>query len=212
MTFLDRADAAERLARRLAAYRDAAATIVLGIPRGGMVVAAEIASTLRLPLGLAPVRKVGAPGNPELAIGAVDDEAGQVFDAELAWRLGVSPGRLEEAAARERGHLRQWLSGMPGGLDRPVTGCAVILVDDGVATGYTAQVAVAAVRRHGARHVTLAVPVAPADTAHWLRTRVDEWICLETPDPFHAVGHFFEDWPQVTDDQVRALLPPGNRM
>jgi putative phosphoribosyl transferase len=211
MRFRDRADAAGRLADRLAAYREAEATIVLGIPRGGMVVAAEIASALGLPLWIAPVRKVGAPGNPELAIGAVDDEAGQVLDDQLARHLGVSPGRLQQAAALERGRLRQWLTGMPG-LDHPVSGYAVILVDDGVATGYTAQVAIDAARRHGARRVTLAVPVAPADTARWLRTRVDDWVCLETPDPFRAVGHFFEEWPQVTDDQVRALLPPGNRM
>lgn len=210
--FRDRLDAAEQMAARLAPYRDAETAVVLGIPRGGVVVAAEIASRLRLPLGIAPVRKVGAPGNPELAIGAVDDETGQVLDPALANALGLPEEHLVRAAELARQQLRTWLIGVPGALDWRGTGRTVILVDDGVATGYTAQVAVEALRRHRAARIILVVPVAPADTAAWLRPTVDEWVCLKTPERFYAVGNFFADWPQVTDDQVRALLLVGNRM
>ncbi|MDQ6710528.1 MAG: phosphoribosyltransferase [Candidatus Dormibacteraeota bacterium] len=210
--FRDRLDAARQLAARLAAHRDAQATIVLGIPRGGVVVAAEIAAQLRLPLGIAPVRKVGAPGNPELAIGAVDDEYGQVLDPALARALGLPEDQLARAAELARAQLRTWLGGVPGARDWRQAGCTVILVDDGVATGYTARVAVEALRRHQAARIVLTVPVAPPDTAAWLRPSVDEWVCLKTPERFDAVGNFFADWPQVTDDQVRALLLVGNRM
>ncbi|MDQ6883381.1 MAG: phosphoribosyltransferase [Candidatus Dormibacteraeota bacterium] len=210
--FRDRLDAAEHLAVRLAPYRDAETTVVLGIPRGGVVVAAEIASRLHLPLGIAPVRKVGAPGNPELAVGAVDNESGQVLDPALAHALGLPEKQLVRAAEVARQQLRAWLDGVPGALDWPATGRTVILVDDGVATGYTARVAVEALRRHRVGRVILAVPVAPADTAAWLRPCVDEWVCLKAPERFYAVGNFFADWPQVTDDQVRALLLVGNRM
>ena len=210
--FRDRIEAGQQLAARLPAYRGAAATIVLGIPRGGLVVAGEIATSLGLPLGIAAVRKVGAPGNPELAIGAVDDETGQLLDNRLAERLGLGPDQLVRAAEVARDRLRDWLTGVPGEWRRPEPGGTVILVDDGVATGYTAQVAVEAVRRRGAGRVVLAVPVVPLDTAAWLASQVDEWVCLRTPDPFYAVGNFFDSWPQVTDDQVRALLLAGNSM
>jgi putative phosphoribosyl transferase len=209
--FADRVDAGQRLAAELTAYSDAPATIVLGIPRGGLVVAAEIGSALRLPLGIAAVRKVGAPGNPELAIGAVDDESGQLLDEPLARELGLSPSRLLRAAEQARAALRAWLAGMPAG-DYVNAQGTVILVDDGVATGYTAEVAMLALRRRGAGRIVLAVPVAPRDTARRLQPQADEWICLETPEPFYAVGNFFLDWPQVTDDQVRALLLSGNSM
>jgi predicted phosphoribosyltransferase len=192
-------------------YRLAQETIVCGIPRGGLVVAAEVAARLELPLGIAAVRKIGAPGNPELAIGAVDDASGQLLDEHIGAELGMSSDDLARAAASARQNLRTWLAGMPSGA-RPAIGGSVILVDDGVATGYTAEVAIQALRRKGAGRVVLAVPVAPADTASRLQAQVDDWICLEMPEPFYAVGNFFAAWPQVTDDQVRALLLSGNRM
>jgi len=210
--FADRLDAAHRLAARLMAYRDAEATMVLGIPRGGLVVAGQIASTLNLPLGVAAVRKVGAPGNPELAIGAVDEEMGEVLDPGLARELGLSFDQLASAAELARAQLRTWLTSIPGARDRREAAGTVILVDDGVATGYTARVAIEAVRRHGAVRIILAVPVAPWDTARLLRLAVDEWVCLKTPERFYAVGNFFLDWPQVTDDEVRAVLLVGNKM
>ncbi|HEY0492626.1 MAG TPA: phosphoribosyltransferase family protein [Candidatus Dormibacteraeota bacterium] len=209
--FADRVEAGRQLANRLARYHQAEATIVCGIPRGGLVVAAEVANGLNLPLGIAAVRKIGAPGNSELAIGAVDDGSIQLLDERIGRELGMTGDDLARAAESARLRLLYWLAEMPP-VPRPVMGGSVILVDDGVATGYTAEVAVHAMRRQGAARVVLAVPVAPADTARRLRSQVDDWICLEMPDPFYAVGNFFAAWPQVTDDQVRALLLSGNRM
>jgi predicted phosphoribosyltransferase len=209
--FADRVDAGRQLADRLARYKHAETTIVCGIPRGGLVVAAEVATRLDLPLGIATVRKVGAPGNPELAIGAVDADSLELLDQHIAGELGMSSDDLVHAAQVARANLTQWLAGMPD-VPPPPAGGSVILVDDGVATGYTAEVAVRAMRRQGAVRVVLAVPVAPSDTARRLQAQVDDWICLEVPETFYAVGNFFAAWPQVTDDQVRALLLSGNRM
>ena len=210
--FRDRVDAGEQLAAALRHYRDQPATVVLGIPRGGVVVARAIAVDLHLPLGICPVRKLGAPGNPELAIGAVDDDAVLVFDRKLSRHLGLNEEDLMRAAARQRNELRAWLAALGSGAVPPMEGRTVILTDDGVATGYTAQAGIDTVRRRGARKVVLAVPVAPPDTADGLKTQVDEFVCLATPEPFYAVGNFFEEWPQVTDDEVRALLLTGNTL
>jgi predicted phosphoribosyltransferase len=210
--FRDRVDAGQRLAAALQRYRDQPGTIVLGIPRGGVVVAKAIAVDLRLPLGICPVRKLGAPGNPELAIGAVDDDAVLVFDRKLCHHLGLSDEDLQHAAARQREELRAWLAALGAGAMPPLEGRTVILTDDGVATGYTALAGIQTVRRRGALRVVLAVPVAPADTLGWLKPHVDELVCLATPEPFYAVGNFFEEWPQVTDDEVRALLLAGNTL
>jgi len=209
--FADRVDAGRQLADRLVRYRRAQETIVCGIPRGGLVVAAEVATRLDLLLGIAAVRKIGAPGNPELAVGAVDDDSSQLLDETIGGQLGMSFDDLARAAEGARRRLRAWLAGMPAG-PKPGVGGNVVLVDDGVATGYTAEVAIQSLRRQGAGRVVLAVPVAPADTALRLQAQVDEWICLQIPEPFYAVGNFFAAWPQVTDDQVRALLLSGNRM
>ena len=212
MIFRDRLDAGERLAAALTRYRDAPNTVVLGIPRGGIVVAEAVGTELHLPLGICPVRKLGAPGNPELALGAVDDDDVLVFDRKLSRHIGVTEDELAHAAARQRDELRAWLAALGAGALPPLVGRTVILSDDGVATGYTAQAGIETVRRRGATRVVLAVPVAPPDTADWLAPQVDELVCLATPEPFYAVGNFFEEWPQVTDDEVRALLLAGNTL
>ncbi len=211
MIFRDRVDAGERLAAALQRYRDHGGTVVLGIPRGGVVVAKAVAVGLHLPLGICPVRKLGAPGNPELAIGAVDDDAVLVFDRRLIQHLGLTEDDIVHAAARQRDDLRAWLAALGAGA-MPLDGRTVILTDDGIATGYTAQAGIQTVRRRGAQRVVLTVPVAPPDTAGWLKPQVDEFVCLATPEPFYAVGNFFEEWPQVTDDEVRALLLAGNTL
>ncbi len=212
MIFRDRLEAGERLAAELRRYRDHDRTVVLGIPRGGVVVAKAIAVDLHLPLGICPVRKLGAPGNPELAIGAVDDDAVLVFDRRVSQHLGLTEDDIGHAAARQREELRAWLAALGAGAMPSLEDRTVILTDDGVATGYTAQAGIQTVRRRGARRVVLAVPVAPPDTAGWLRPQVDEFVCLATPEPFYAVGNFFEEWPQVTDGEVRALLLAGNTL
>jgi putative phosphoribosyl transferase len=210
--FRDRLDAGERLAAALQHYRDAPGTVALGIPRGGVVVARAIAVALHLPLGICPVRKLGAPENPELAIGAVDDQGVVVFDRKLARHLGLTEDDLTYAADRQREELREWLAGFGANVVPAVEGRTAILTDDGVATGYTAQAGIESLRRRGARRVVLAVPVAPPDTAAILAPQVDEFVCLVTPEPFYAVGNFFEEWAQVTDDEVRALLLAGNTL
>lgn len=212
MIFRDRVDAGERLASALVRYRDQAKTLVLGIPRGGVVVAKAIASDLNLPLGICPVRKVGAPDNPELALGAVDDTDVLVFDRKLTRHLGIDDDALRDAAERTRSELRDWLAAIGPEAVPPTAERTIILTDDGVATGYTAQAGIQSLRRRGASRVVLAVPVAPPETARWLTSQVDNFVCLATPEPFYAVGNFFEEWPQVTDDQVRSLLLAGNTL
>ena len=212
MILHDRLEAGERLAAALARYRDTPDGVVLGIPRGGVVVARAIASELNLPLGICPVRKLGAPGNPELALGAVDDRDVTVFDRKLTRHLGIEDEDLLEAADRQRDELRAWLARLGADAVPPVEGRTVILTDDGVATGYTAQAGVQTLRRRSAKKLVLAVPVAPPDTADWLASEVDDFVCLATPEPFYAVGNFFEEWPQVNDDEVRALLLAGNTL
>ena len=212
MIFHDRLEAGERLAAALHKYRNLSDGVVLGIPRGGMIIARTIASELNLPLGICPVRKLGAPGNPELALGAVDDDRVLVLDPKLTHHLGIADDDLLDAANRQRDELRQWLSRMGGMAVPRIEDRTVILTDDGVATGYTAQAGIQTVRRRNARKLVLAVPVAPPDTADWLAPQVDDFVCLATPEPFYAVGNFFEEWPQVTDDEVRALLLAGNTL
>jgi putative phosphoribosyl transferase len=210
--FRDRVEAGERLVMALERYRDADRAVVLGIPRGGIVVAKAIAVELHLPLGICPVRKLGAPGNPELAIGAVDDATVLVIDRKLSRQVGVSDDELGRVAEHQRQELRQWLDGIGRSAVPPMADRIVLLIDDGVATGYTAQAGVQTVRRRGAARIVLAVPVAPHDTAEWLEPFVDELVVLAVPEPFYAVGNFFEEWPQVTDDEVRSLLLAGNTL
>jgi predicted phosphoribosyltransferase len=206
MLFRDRADAGGRLAAKLESYRQAENTLVLGIPRGGIVVGHAVATVLKLPLGVCAVRKVGAPGNPELAIGAVDAGSLLVVDHSLLRRLGVSEQEVEAEAAERRAELRHWLSRVVLEAQRSVEGCQVIITDDGIATGSTALAALQSMRRQGAQRLILAVPVAPAETVEALQRRVDQLVCLATPEPFYAVGNFFDHWPQVTDDEVALLL------
>jgi predicted phosphoribosyltransferase len=208
--FRDREDAGRRLARVLSKYRGAPETVVLGIPRGGIVVASAIARALQLPLGVCAVHKLGAPDNPELAIGAVDDGSVLVVDDDLMQRLEVTPSALEQEIQRQRERLRRWVAERQGPAEAVGVRRQVIITDDGIATGSTARAAVRSVRNKGAQRVILAVPVAPREAIEGLRPLVDELLCLATPEPFYAVGTFFDEWPQVTDSEVEALLRTGN--
>jgi len=206
--FRDRREAGERLAQRLAdaaAVRDAAVT-VLGIPRGGVVVAEAVAERLGAPLDVVVPRKLGAPGNPELAIGAVAPGV-RVLDERIVRTLGVPESYLDREVAREEREIerreRRYRAGLrPLDLNRRTA----IIVDDGVATGSTAIAALRWADAAGAESVVLAIPVAPAATARALAREADEVVVLETPDLFHAVGQWYSRFGQVGDAEVVRIL------
>lgn len=208
MQFADRAEAGRRLARRLLHLKDKR-PVVLALPRGGVPVGFEVASALGAPLDLVLVRKIGAPYQEELAIGAIanGEHPELVTSDELVAGIGVSKIYLEQtkaAALREIERRRHAYLG-----DRPpvdVTGCTAIVVDDGIATGATMQAALRATRRRKPAHLVLAVPAAPPDVIARLRAEVDEAVCLETSKNFFAVGQFYRSFKQLSDDEVIALL------
>jgi putative phosphoribosyl transferase len=181
--------------------------VVLGLPRGGVVVGAGVAAALGSPLDMVVVRKLGAPGNPELGIGAVAEGAVTVLNEGLIRRLGVSPVQLDSVTEREHSELARRCRAYRGDDEpEPLNGRTAVVVDDGLATGYTARAAVEAVRRRGAEAVVLAVPVAAPDTARELERMVDELVCLELPAMMMGVGASYRDFRQTTDEEVMALL------
>jgi len=206
MLFNDRRDAGRRLARSLAA-RDVPSPVVLGIPRGGVVVAFEVSRALGAPLDVVIPRKIGAPGNPELAIGAVAQDGTLVVDQALVKALDVSEGYLEEEAARQKAEIGRRLSLYRQGTSAvPLEGATVIVVDDGIATGATVLAALRGLRSGRPARLVLAVPVAPPDTLDRLAVEADEVICLATPEPFYAVGQFYRHFEQTADEEVVDLL------
>jgi len=203
--FTDREDAGRQLAATLAdlAGQD---VVVLGIPRGGVEVAAVVAEGLGAPLDVVIPRKVGAPGNPELGIGAVA-EGVEVLDERLIRLLGVGQGYLRQEIRDQQGEIRRRSAAYRE--DRPpvsVRDRVAVVVDDGVATGGTAAAAVRWARAGGAGRVILAVPVAPAEAVARLRREAEEVRVLDTPEPFYAVGQWYDDFPQVSDQRVVELL------
>jgi putative phosphoribosyl transferase len=207
--FTDRVDAGRRLAAKLKRYDRAPDTVVLGIPRGGVVVAAEVARELHLPLDIVFAAKVGAPGNPEYAIGAVTADGVLLGnpDAELP------PSMLEAAAGPAREKIARQLHSLRG--DRPplsLAGQTTIVVDDGLATGLTARAAVGYLKRQGAEKIVLAVPVAAASSAATLRDEADEFVAVDVPSAFFAVGQFYATFGQTEDDEVRGLLGKHGRI
>ena len=206
--FRDRADAGRRLAEKLRPLA-AAQPVVLALPRGGVPVACEIARALKAPLDLLLVRKIGAPDQPELAVGAVVDGENPrtVVNHDIADRLGLSTSDIATAAAREIDEIeRRRLLYLHGRRPVPVVGRTAILVDDGVATGASMRVALNALRDAGPARLVLAVPVAPPETAEILRSECDELVVLATPADFLAVGACYADFRQLTDTDVVALL------
>jgi putative phosphoribosyl transferase len=205
--FEDRYDAGRRLAQQLEKYAGRNDVIVLGLPRGGVPVAYEIAQQLRVPLDVFIVRKLGVPGFEELAVGAIASGGVRVLNEDVVRLLPNAEQIIEEATARERVELdrREQLYRN----DRPppeLRDRVVILVDDGLATGATMRAAVSALRQRSVARIVVAVPVGAPETCHEIETEVDEAICAISPEYFQAVGQFYNDFSQTTDDEVRELL------
>jgi putative phosphoribosyl transferase len=204
--FNDRIEAGKQLAKALSDFKGKNA-IVLAIPRGGVVVGFEIASELELPLDVIIPRKVGAPNNPELAIGAVAEDGTIILDNSLVAYLGVPESFIREESARQKGEIKRRLKiYRPNEPSPNVKGLDVILVDDGIATGSTMKAALASVKNQGAKTVTVAVPVGPPSTIDELKKQANKVICLETPEYFQAIGQFYLDFNQTSDEEVIELL------
>jgi putative phosphoribosyl transferase len=205
--FRDRREAGELLASRLSAYHRKPRTIVLGLPRGGVVPAAVIARTLEVPLDVIISRKLHAPGNPELAIGAIAEGGEPYLNPESLAATEASESHVARELAEQRSEIARRQELFRGGapLRLPERSTA-ILVDDGIATGSTVVAAIQALRRQTVERIVLAVPVAPPDTVEELRPTVEELVVLSTPILFWAVGQFYDDFRQVSDEEVRELL------
>jgi len=213
MIFVDRADAGRRLAGKLKSFKEAS-PVILALPRGGVPVAFEIALALAAPLDVILVRKIGAPFQPELALGAIVGNGAieRVMDSSLISELGVSPAYLEKEIERQSTEIdrrRKLYYGKRQPAD--IRGRTAIVVDDGVATGYTMRAALRATRRREPRRIVMAVPVAPPETIEALRREVDEVVCLAMPEEFWAIGAFYSDFSQVDDVQVVDLLARAAR-
>ena len=204
--FRDRIDAGEQLAARLVSLEDASA-LVLGLPRGGVPVAAEVARALDAELDVLVARKVGAPGQPELAVGAVTADGGVFLDTRLIAHLRIQDDVLESLIGRERGIAGQRDRRFRGGrtYHRPERR-TVILVDDGLATGATMRAAVHSMRKRHPRRLIVAVPVGSVEACAAIAREADEVVCLHNPQPFKAVGLHYEDFAPTGDDEVEALL------
>jgi len=205
--FRDRADAGRLLGERLSAYAGRDDVVVLALPRGGVPVGFEVARSLHAPLDVFVVRKLGVPGHEELAFGAVASGGLRVLNDDVVAALGLSEREIEAIAERERAEVARREREYRG--DRSpleLEGTIAILVDDGLATGASMRAAARAVGRLGPKKTVVAVPVAAAETCAELRGDVDEVVCALTPTPFYAVGLWYDDFEQTSDDEVRELL------
>lgn len=205
--FIDRKDAGIQVAERLKRYSGKKETLVLALPRGGVVTGVEIARRLRIPLDVLIVRKIGHPLQPELAIGAVSETGTVELNQSIIAASGVSKAYIdEEVSAQKKEIVRRMELYRSGKGIAPLEGKTIILVDDGVATGATLKAAIATLKKEKISRLVVAVPVAPPGTAGELERMADEFICIETPSNFMAVGAYYQDFFQVTDDEVVRLL------
>src|ERR1700704_5233944 len=205
--FRDRREAGRLLAEKLATYANRPDVIVLALPRGGVPVAYEVARALRAPLDVFVVRKLGVPGYEELAMGAVATGGVRVLNEQLVKRLGIPDHLIDAVAAREQQELARRERLYRGGRPTPdVRGRTVILVDDGLATGATMSAAIAALRELRPARIVVAVPTASPETCEEMRSKADDVICAITPEPFNAVGRWYRDFSQTTDEEVSALV------
>ncbi|MFH1426791.1 MAG: phosphoribosyltransferase family protein [Candidatus Kerfeldbacteria bacterium] len=211
MTFADRHDAGRQLAEKLNHYAGNPDCLIAAIPRGGVVLGYELAKKLKLPLDVIVTKKIGAPGNPEYAIGSIDTDGNVAFDNDVLTALGITPGDLKveiadlQEQAREKERMMR-----EGRAVQQVKGKTVILVDDGIATGYTMQAAIQSLRANSAAKVVVAVPVSSIDAAKRLRKIVDEFVVLDTPDQFMSVGQFYESFDQTTYPEAKKLMDEAN--
>ncbi len=204
--FADRIDAGKRLASALANFAGKNA-IVLAIPRGGVVVGYEIAKALNSPLDVIIPRKIGAPGNPELAIGAMTEDGTIILEDALIRYMGVPVDYIKEESELQKREIERRLKFYRQNEPYPnLRGHDVIIVDDGIATGSTMKAALASVKNRGAKTVTVAVPVAPPSTIKELKKQADRVVCLNTPEYFQAIGQYYTDFTQTPDEEVIQLL------
>lgn len=207
MIFYDRHDAGKKLAEALLEYKNDKEAIVIALPRGGVVVGYEVAKLLKLPLDIVSPRKIGAPFNPELAIGAITETGEKILSDELIDSLGISHEHLEQVIAKEKkealSRLQRFRKNRP---PRNLTSKKVIIVDDGLATGATMRAAIKTVKAEKAKELIVAIPVAPQDTLAKIKKEVDKVICLSSPYTFFAVGQFYERFDQTSDEEVVSLL------
>ena len=207
MLFRDRAEAGRLLAAELMRYAGVPDTVVLGLPRGGVPVAFEVAKALRAPLDVFVVRKLGVPAQPELAMGAIASGGIRVLNEEIVQRLGIPEKVIEAVAGEEERELERRESAYRGSRLKPdVRGRTVILIDDGVATGSTMRAAVRALNSQHPARLIVGVPTAAASTWRELRPEVDEFIALMTPEDFESVGQWYENFDQTGDLEVTSLL------
>jgi putative phosphoribosyl transferase len=210
--FRNRAEAGRYLAEKLAAYGGRKDVIVLALPRGGVPVAYEVARALGVPLDVFIVRKLGVPGFEELALGAIASGGVRVLNEDVVRALPNARELIESVTAKEMAELQRREESYRDGRPAPdLTGRTVILVDDGLATGATMRAAVAALRQGGAAKIVVAVPVGAADTCREFEHEVDETICAIASEWFQAVGQYYEDFSQVSDDEVREFLARAAR-
>ncbi|MDT8781035.1 MAG: phosphoribosyltransferase [Candidatus Bathyarchaeota archaeon] len=204
--FSDRKDAGKQLASALTDFSFKEG-MVLAIPRGGVVVGYEIASALNFKLDVIVPRKIGTPDNPELAIGAVTEDGTMILDDSLIMYLGVSNDYIYQESERQKQEIRRRQNFYRQGVSEPeIKDKNVIVVDDGIATGYTMKAALASVRNRGAATLTVAIPVGPPSTIKELKYQADNIVCLYTPEYFQAIGQFYSDFSQTTDEEVIELL------
>ena len=211
MIFEDRVAAGRRLASELGGYAGRKDVIVLGIPRGGVPVAFEVARVLKAPLDIFLSRKLGVPGQEELAFGALATGGVRVLDRELIRELNISEREIDQIAATVRRELERRERVYRGSRHAlKVEGKIVLLIDDGIATGSSMRAAIDALRQMGPAQIVVAVPVAPLHTCNRLRSEVDDLVCLYAPESFYAIGQFYSDFSQVADEEVTDLIRRAN--
>jgi putative phosphoribosyl transferase len=213
MLFNDRKDAGRKLALRLTVYKQVPDVIVVGVARGGVIVAAEVADFLNLPLDVIVIRKIGAPNNEELALGAIGENGEGVFNDHLIELFGVGREYLKKEIEKEKSLAKERLQLYRQNCSAcDVQNKTIILIDDGIATGASIRAAVHSLRAVGVKKIILAVPVAAADALNLLRKEVDEIVCLSIPAFFEAVGAFYQVFKQTSDEEIMHLLSHQKHM